>query len=136
MAEIAEAYGISRGHLMKGRQSLSAFGYLKTTRGTGGGLTLARAPASIAVGNLLRATESGIPTVECVGARGTCRIAAAYSLPGMFAQAIERFYATLDRYTLADLMANPEQLAPLLGGGVRRSERVSSERSRGIAERR
>ena len=44
--ETAEAYGISRAHLMKVANQLTRAGYLKAVRGRSGGLTLAKRPAS------------------------------------------------------------------------------------------
>lgn len=114
VAEIAEVYDISRSHLMKVVQRLSALGYLETVRGKGGGLTLAQSPDVIRIGTLLRATEAGSAIVECMGEGGACRITPACVLPGMFDRALDSFFAELDHYTLADLVANPKWLKPLL----------------------
>lgn len=114
VAEIADVYGISHSHLTKVVQSLANLGYLKTVRGKGGGLTLGQSPAAIRIGTLLRATEAGSAIVECMGEGGACRITAACALPTIFERATDSFFATLDDYTLADLIANPEWLKPLL----------------------
>ena len=42
ITEVAESYGISRSHLTKIVQQLSAGGLLETTRGRGGGMRLMR----------------------------------------------------------------------------------------------
>ncbi len=114
VAEIAEVYDISRSHLMKVVQRLSGLGYLETVRGKGGGVTLAQPPAAIRIGTLLRATAVGSAIVECMDEGGACRITPACTLPGMFGKALDSFYTTLDDYTLADLVANPQWLKPLL----------------------
>ena len=105
IADIAAAYGISENHLMKVVHQLGRLGYVETVRGKGGGLRLARAPAEINVGEVLRATEDGFAIVECMGEGGSdCRIARACALKGALHAAVEAFLATLDRYTLADLL--------------------------------
>ena len=115
VAEIAEAYDISRSHLMKVVHFLSGLGYLQTVRGKGGGLSLAQPPEAIRIGTLLRETEADSAMVECMGAQGACRITNACALPAMLERALESFFATLDGYTLADLVARPESVKTLFG---------------------
>lgn len=117
VAEIADVYAVSHSHLTKVVQSLAGLGYLKTVRGKGGGLTLDKPPAEIRLGTLLRATEAGSAMVECMGEGGACRITAACALPKIFERATASFYAVLDDYTLADLIAKPEWLNALLATG-------------------
>jgi Rrf2 family nitric oxide-sensitive transcriptional repressor len=104
IADIAAAYGISENHLMKVVHQLGRLGYVETVRGKGGGLRLARPPARINVGEVLRATEDGFEIVECMGEGGSdCRIARACALKGALGEAMGAFLEVLDRYTVADL---------------------------------
>ena len=108
IADIAAAYGISENHLMKVVHHLSRLGYIETVRGKGGGMRLARAPAAINVGEVLRATEDGFALVDCMGEGDSdCRIARACVLKGALREAVAAFLATLDRYTLDDLLRPP-----------------------------
>ncbi|MCG5479398.1 MAG: Rrf2 family transcriptional regulator [Ensifer alkalisoli] len=114
--EVAEAYGLSRNHLLKVAQTLRDLGLVETTRGRAGGIRLAKAPEEIAVGALVRATEEEFALAECMQAGGhTCAISPACRLKGMLHEALGAFLAVLDRYTLADVVQNRATLGPLLG---------------------
>ena len=55
--EVAEAYSISRHHLVKVVNYLAKLGYLQTRRGRGGGIDLGMAPETIRLGMVIRRTE-------------------------------------------------------------------------------
>ena len=57
ISEIAEAHGISRSHLTKIVMTLSAAGWIETTRGRGGGLRLLKAAEDIVLGDVIRQTD-------------------------------------------------------------------------------
>lgn len=115
IAGIAQAYGVSENHLMKVVHHLAQHGYIETIRGKGGGMRLARAPADINIGDVVRQSEDDLAFVECFDkATSDCRIAPACRLKGVLGEALEAFYAALDRYTLADLIANRASLAKLV----------------------
>jgi Rrf2 family nitric oxide-sensitive transcriptional repressor len=108
----ADAYSISRNHLMKVAYDLGRHGYLETVRGRGGGLRLARAPEKINLGALLRLTEDGFKIVECFDpAASTCAIARCCRLKGVLGEATAAFLAVMDKYTLADLTGKNPALA-------------------------
>ena len=112
---IAEAFGVSRHHLMKVAQQLAALGYVEARRGRGGGLVLAREPATIVVGEVVRALESTGQFVECFDAgTNTCRIRGGCGLQGALRLALGDFMARLDRYTLADLVPDRPRFERLL----------------------
>jgi Rrf2 family nitric oxide-sensitive transcriptional repressor len=103
--EIAGAYGISANHLTKVVQRLVALGHVESVRGKGGGLRLARPPAAISVGALVRATEESLALAECFDpARSTCPIAPDCVLQRALGRGLDAFLAVLDEYTLADLL--------------------------------
>ena len=103
--EISLAYGISKAHLMKVVHELGRAGMVETIRGRGGGLKLAREPDAISVGDVVRHAEENMDLVECFD-RDTnqCRIEPICALRGVLEEALESFLATLDDYTLADLV--------------------------------
>lgn len=103
--EVADAYNISRHHLVKVVNHLTKKGYLSTRRGRGGGIELSMRPDDIQIGYLVRGTERSTPLVECFEPKtNTCPISGSCGLRGALSQAVSAFYDTLDRYTLADLL--------------------------------
>ncbi|MDZ7791095.1 MAG: Rrf2 family transcriptional regulator [Xanthomonadales bacterium] len=115
--EISEAFGISRNHLMKVAHKLAGFGYLESTRGSGGGIRLASPPGNIVIGRVVRDMEPDFGLVECFRADNQCVITPACALPRMLDEALKAFLATLDRYTLADLVTPKvaPEMARILG---------------------
>lgn len=114
--EIAHSYGISRHHLTKVVHQLGRLGYVRTVRGRGGGLELARPADRIGVGEVVRATEDDLALVECFRpGNSDCRIMPACRLRGALQEALAAFLAVLDGYTLADLLDEPARLRELLG---------------------
>jgi len=102
--DIAESYSISKNHLMKVVQELSARGYIEAFRGKNGGIRLNKTPESINVGKLIRTLEKDQPVVECSGADNHCVITPTCKLKSVFSEALESFFQTLDNYSLADLV--------------------------------
>lgn len=116
--DVAEAYGLSRNHLMKVALTLRRLGHIETTRGRAGGIRLAAAAHDINIGALVRACEEDFAVVECMqDAGGGCTISPACMLKGMFSEALAAYLAVLDKYTLADAVRNRSVLSSLLGIG-------------------
>lgn len=115
IAEIATAFDISENHMVKVAHFLGKCGCLSTVRGKGGGLELASPPERLGLGWVIRQTEASAALAECFD-QSDCRcvIAPCCRLRGVLAEALAAFYAVLDRHTLADLVANREELALVL----------------------
>ena len=114
IAEVAGSFGVSENHLVKVVHALGKLGLLLNTRGRGGGLRLAGAPATINVGRVIRATESA-DLAECFDRdSNTCALAGRCRLERILREALDAFYHVLDRYTLEDLIVNPRQIATIL----------------------
>lgn len=111
--DIADAYRVSKPHLMKVVNELTRLGYVDAARGRAGGLRLGRPPAEINLGEVVRATEPDFDIVECFGPINRCPIVPACELRGVLASARDAFLAVLDRHTLADLAERPVQLHQL-----------------------
>lgn len=105
--EMAEFYGISLNHLTKVVKALTRAGWLKSTRGAGGGLQLAPHTPGTKVGEIVRFSESRT-LVECFDPpNNTCPITKGCELKPILYQARKAFFDVLDKYTVADL-AKPE----------------------------
>jgi Rrf2 family nitric oxide-sensitive transcriptional repressor len=118
--EICDAYGLSRNHLVRVAGRLARLGYLDAGRGRGGGVSLARAPASIRIGDLVRKIEPRFDLVECFREDDACTIRSACRLKGVLADALEAFFHELDRHTLSDLLRDRVRLGALLSRALRR----------------
>ena len=139
---IADSYGISKSHLTKIIHQLGQLGYIESVRGKNGGIRLARAPKDINLGVLIKQIEPDFDLVECFAtpdddkssdgrqtgstglpitlidettnnARG-CIISPACQLKSVFFEALTAFINVLERYTLADIINNEDELASLL----------------------
>ncbi|SFM68692.1 RrF2 family transcriptional regulator [Marinobacter zhejiangensis] len=110
--EISDSYSVSKNHLMKVVHQLNKKGYIETVRGKNGGMRLSKAPGDINVGLLVRETEQDLELVECFSSGSQCTITPVCGLKGILSEALQAFLATLDKYTLADIL--PEQKKPQL----------------------
>lgn len=111
--EIATNYSISRNHLMKVANLLARNGFVRAVRGRGGGLTLARPPADINLGEVARKLEDDFAVVECFSATGRCRIEPVCGLKPLLGRAVAAFLNELDDTTLADIVSEPAQVINL-----------------------
>lgn len=115
IAEVAASFGVSENHLTKVVHFLGKQGWLSNVRGKGGGMSLAMAAQHIVVGRVVRATEGAAMPAECFGDDPDhCSIARVCRLRGVLKEAVDAFYAALDRYTLADLAQNRSALVKVL----------------------
>ena len=139
ISDIANSYGISKSHLTKIIHQLGQLGYIESVRGKNGGIRLARAPKDINLGVLIKQIEPDFDLVECfatpissddrhprstglpitlidetVGRSPGCVISPVCQLKSVFFEALTAFINVLERYTLADVINNEEELATLL----------------------
>lgn len=128
IAQVAESFAVSEHHLVKVVHFLGQQGWLTNVRGKGGGLELGLPPERVSVGQVVRQTEGEARVAECFNETGNeCLITDCCRLRGVLGEAVTAFYAVLDRYTLADLVTNRQQLARVLF--VNRTESVKPRRT-------
>jgi Rrf2 family nitric oxide-sensitive transcriptional repressor len=112
--DIAQAFGISKAHLMKVVNDLSQKGYLDAVRGRNGGIRLMRKPGDINIGQVVRDTENRLDVIGCLEHKGYCPIERVCVLRCALRNATEAFLAVLDGHTLADLIKPQRVLSSLL----------------------
>lgn len=112
---IADAYGVSRNHLMKVVSALTRSGYVTAHRGPGGGLELARPPSEINLADVVSDIEDDMQLVECFGDREACAISEFCALRGILGEALDAFMESLGEHDLGDLLRNERRLRPRLG---------------------
>jgi len=101
-SEIAHRQNVSESYLAKVFHKLGRAGIVASRRGKIGGFTLARPPAEISVGEVVRLFDG---EQASVGASGSAirRSAGEAPLSEMLRDVQERIYAILDNVTLGDL---------------------------------
>jgi Rrf2 family nitric oxide-sensitive transcriptional repressor len=100
--EAAEHYNISQDHLKKIARHLAATGYVAAQPGRNGGFALAREPADINLGQVVRESEN-LRLLPCLEDE-TCPITGYCKLKHVMQAGLGAFMGHLDNYTLADLI--------------------------------
>ncbi|WP_028110558.1 nitric oxide-sensing transcriptional repressor NsrR [Ferrimonas futtsuensis] len=111
ITRVTEIYGVSRNHMVKVINKLGHAGFVKTVRGKKGGICLAKAPEEIGLGEVIRALEP-LQLINC--GEPYCKILPACRLKQVLTEATNAFLGTLDNYTLADMLANNDELKALM----------------------
>lgn len=105
ISEIARQFEVSRHHLVKVVHFMGQRQWLATARGKGGGLALARPAGEYRLGEVVQALEGVTQMIDC--ADPPCALSGRCRLKGMLDQAQGAFFASLNQYTLADMVATP-----------------------------
>lgn len=110
VADVARLFGISVHHVAKVVNQLSRFGYLRSVRGVGGGIEMARRPEDIRVGEVIESFEGSLHLLDCIGTQNVCSIQSFCKLKGVLTEAerLQREY--LNSITLADVLPTRTQL--------------------------
>lgn len=109
--ELAGFFKISKNHLVKIVHKLGLKGYIQTLRGKGGGMRLARPPAEINVGDVVRTIEGHFHIAECFNPlkQGQCAVQPVCRLTALFGKAVGQFMAVLDEVNLEQMVLQKVQ---------------------------
>ena len=113
--EVADAFGISKSHLVKCVHQLGQWGFLQCVRGRNGGFRLAMPATEIAIGAVVRRTEDTLYLVECFDkTTNSCPLISRCHLSQSLQRATTAFIAELDSLSIADVTRNQKALLNLL----------------------
>ena len=101
--EIADAFLISKDHLVKVIQQLSRLGYVRAMPGRNGGVLLLRDAADISVGEIIKSMEGQTGILDCVTDSKFCPMEPGCRLRRLLVEAEAAFYDTMAEVTIADL---------------------------------
>lgn len=100
--EIAEKFDISKTHVMKIVNELANMGWIKSTRGKNGGISLGTEPKEISLRRVVEVMEKTLNPVSC--SEPMCYIKGICRLKPILMTAQEEFLNYLDKHTIADLI--------------------------------
>ncbi|MDR1788023.1 MAG: Rrf2 family transcriptional regulator [Treponema sp.] len=101
--QIALSTGLSEGYLEQLFIPLRRAGLIEGQRGPQGGYRLARVPARIRAGDVLRAAEGRIEPVDCVSGERLCPISASCAPRRTWEELAAAINRCVDSVSLADL---------------------------------
>uniref|UniRef100_A0A7C4QN19 Rrf2 family transcriptional regulator n=1 Tax=Schlesneria paludicola TaxID=360056 RepID=A0A7C4QN19_9PLAN len=104
IAEIADFFGISQAHVAKVVTQLARWGFVRSIRGIGGGLELARPADEISIGAVVRASEGSLNLLECVSVDDVCVIQRHCKLRGVLREAERLQLEYLENVRLSDVL--------------------------------
>jgi len=113
VSDVAELFGISVHHVAKVVNLLAKGGYIRSVRGIGGGIELARRPEEIRLGDVVEQFEGNLHLLDCISIGEVCAIQAFCKLKGVLANAEKVLLDYLNSVTLADVSPTRRQLKPL-----------------------
>lgn len=108
---------LSYNHVSKVAQALVRAGFIRSLRGRNGGVALARPPADITVGEVVRALEPGMRMADCAN----CELRLGCETSSVLAEAVAAFLAVLDRTTLAVAAQSARPAFPAWSSDPRRA---------------
>lgn len=112
ISEVSRQFRISRNNLMKICHQLVRLGYVRSVRGKGGGICLARAADSIKLRDVAMQMEATFEIIDCRSP--LCPLAERCQLKEALMEARDGFLKVLSCYTIADLVRNKVDLLKLL----------------------
>ena len=112
LSQVSTAQGLPLPYLERIAGSLRRAGLLESVRGVRGGYRLARTPDAISVGDIFRAVEGSLMTLDCMREGGCCDREASCATRTVWAGVSARLRETLDSTSLADVLLETSGALP------------------------
>lgn len=113
ISQIAQFFRISSHHVAKAVHRLAREGYIRTIRGVGGGIELARPANDIVLGELILRFEGNLHLLDCVGVNDVCTIQPNCRLRQILCAAERVQIDYLNDFRLSDLVRDGASLVHL-----------------------
>lgn len=117
ISEVARRQEIPKDYLENVMVPLRVSGLVRAERGSHGGYVLARAPAEITLGEIVRVLEGSLAPAPCLDAPASCSRFSACVLQTVYAKAQKAMTEVLEAATLADLVTMQVNRGPGLKEG-------------------
>lgn len=119
VAGVASFFQISETHVGKVVHQLARLGFIRSIRGIGGGMELARSPDEITIGEVIRGVEGTVHLLDCIGMEDVCVIQRHCKLRTVLDRA-ERIQAEyLNSVTLAQVLPFGPPIVQLSAGAAK-----------------
>ncbi|MFH1011941.1 MAG: Rrf2 family transcriptional regulator [bacterium] len=104
VSEIAQAHEIPERYLAKIFQGLARHGVLRSTRGIGGGFSLARAPSRITLMDIVKSCEGPILVSKCLAHKADCDKKDICGLCVVWEKLQKQVVSLLEKTTIQDVL--------------------------------
>lgn len=112
LKDIARKQQISQRYLEHVIRPLVTGGILRSTRGAGGGITLARSPEEIKMSEVMQLLEGSIAPVDCVNNKTICERSDTCAARDIWCDLQNAINGVLESTTLQDLVDNQKSKGP------------------------
>jgi Rrf2 family iron-responsive transcriptional regulator len=125
--EIGASYSVSELFLFKILQPLVEAGLVETVRGRNGGVRLAKPADQITLFDVVRVTEDSFSMAECFDSEDAeCPLIDSCNLNSAWREALNAFFAVLQKHTIADLTRDRINMRELLRIGELKSPALTT----------
>ena len=126
---IATFFQISEPHVAKVVNQLARIGYVRSVRGVGGGLELAKPASEISIGAVVCAIEGNVHLLECQGVDDVCVIQRFCKLRTVLDRAEKIQLDYLNSVTLSDVLPFEPPAKKPAGTSNRSENRIDLEKT-------